>query len=265
MATTVRRRWLIGISLVVHLGVVIGLFIAGFWHLDRLDAGKRRFELSVAPSPPPPPAGGAAAAPESPFKLKQKKIVKERTQLAKIDRTAAPVTAEVPGNRSGSGSDDQPCTGPDCGVGSGSDGPPTGACVGPACPGAEQIDCSEASSLIVPPSVIKGMRISGETQILPSDVDKIAIQRSGKTKIIAGFKVCVGPKGNVESLSLSQSSGFPAWDAAITTALRQWRYRPYQLTPAQQKPRDPRCPPLPAAQSRAVTVCGVVSFIYQQQ
>jgi hypothetical protein len=109
------------------------------------------------------------------------------------------------------------------------------------------------------------MRISGDTQIVPSDVDKVAIMRSGKTKVVAMFKVCVGSKGEVASTTLQASSGYPSWDAAIASALRNWRYRPYQLTPAQMKPRDPRCPALPAAQARAVTVCGVVSFIYAQQ
>jgi len=252
-----KRRWLIGISLVVHVVIVLALFVAGFWKLDRLEF-KRTFELAVAPPPPPPPAAGASALATTKFKLKQKKVVHDVVQpVQHLDEKPA-ATADVAGTGAGAGT----------GTGTGTGDEP-GTCTEPPCgPGeAKEVEkppvCDEPP-LVVPPAVIKGMRISGETQIHPSDVDKVAIMRSGKDKVMATYKVCVGAKGEVASISAAAPSGYASWDSAIAAALRNWRYRPYQLTPAQYAPRDPRCP-RPTGQLHAVAVCGMVTFIYAIQ
>ena len=59
------RPWLVGVSLVVHLAVIFGLFVAGMWRIDRLDAAKHRVDLWTSAEPPPPAAGGPAAKPQT--------------------------------------------------------------------------------------------------------------------------------------------------------------------------------------------------------
>ena len=66
-----KRPLLVAVSLSVHLVVVLGLFVAGFWRLDRLDAPRRTIDLAVAPPPPPAPSGSPSAAEPEPF-TKQK-------------------------------------------------------------------------------------------------------------------------------------------------------------------------------------------------
>src|SRR5262249_40092365 len=146
--------------------------------IDRLEPGKRAFDLAVAPEPPPPPSGSPAAPQMTAFKLKQqKKIIHELAQPQHIeDKT--PVDDTPPGigtgtgtgTRSGSGPGSGSCTTPPCGPGEGKEPP------------FDESICQQQATVFVPPAVIKGMRISGETQIYPSDIDKTAIVHSGKQK-----------------------------------------------------------------------------------
>ena len=84
-----KRRYLIAVSLTVHLVVVLALFVAGFWRIDRLDSPGHRFDLAVQGAPSPAPAGGLDKQVEK-FKKKQPKeektVVKELTQILKEAR-----------------------------------------------------------------------------------------------------------------------------------------------------------------------------------
>jgi TonB family protein len=99
----------------------------------------------------------------------------------------------------------------------------------------------------VPPTVLKGLRISGETQVHPSATEKTAILRDGKTRISATYRVCVGTGGEVTSVSAVKEAGYAGYDAALVSALTAWRYRPYEIG------------------GRRVPVCGMVTFIYSMQ
>ena len=98
----------------------------------------------------------------------------------------------------------------------------------------------------VPPTLLEGQRIAGERNIVPDDVTKVEIQRSGKTKIIGAFKLCVDANGVVTSVDQLKSTGFSAYDAKIKTAMHAWRYRPYRIN------------------GKDAAVCTAVTFIYSQ-
>ncbi len=236
------RPTLVATSLVVHLAIVLALFIAGFWKLDRLDAPRHRVDLAVAPPPPPAPAGSPAGA-KVKLERKQPKHVTHDIVIAPKPEPEEPPTAaaEIPGDGEGSGSG--------TGSGSGSGDPDsTGDCTGEGC-GESTTEPAKKQPIVerevfVPPTVIKRMRIAGETQIQPPDNEKTALLRSGHPRAAATVKVCVGSTGDVASLSFVKSSGYAGWDAAIMRAIRDWRYKPHRVG------------------NLPVAVCGMVTFLY---
>jgi hypothetical protein len=98
----------------------------------------------------------------------------------------------------------------------------------------------------VAPTLLEAYRISGEKNIVPNDATKIAIQQSGKTRIVGAWKLCVNEQGGVKQVALLKSTGFPTYDAAIEKEMRVWKYRPYLINNA----------PVP--------VCTAITFIYSQ-
>jgi len=238
------RRWLVLISAAFHLALVFGLFVAGFWKLEQLDRPRISVALSQPLPPPPAPAGGAAPTQAPKFTPKTPKIIPKvlTQQPEKPIETEKPVATtttgggEGSGAGSGNGSGDitstSTCT-EDCGPGDGS---------GSAVPVVKKKKTTETN---VPPDVIRGMRIAGDTQIHPSDVEKTAMARDGKDRVIAVFKTCVDDNGNVASVHLMKTSGYAGYDRALSDAMFGWRYRPYQIG------------------GEAVTACGIVTFIYQ--
>jgi protein TonB len=98
----------------------------------------------------------------------------------------------------------------------------------------------------VAPTALDANRIAGNKNIIPDDADKRAIARSGKTKLVASFKLCIDVDGNIAEISKLKSSGFPGYDAKIDHEMHDWRYRPFVVNGA----------PAP--------VCTAVTFIYSQ-
>ncbi len=242
------RHTLVAVSLTVHVAAVLGLFVAGFWKLDRLDAPRRSIDLAVAPPPPPALSGSPAAGQHEPFKQKKPRVIpKEVTQppVEKDPETTPVETTTQPTTGTGG-------TGTGAGSGSGTDPHGTGDCVGDHCGPADQKqdEKKEEEPIIeeppfVPPAVIKSMRTSGRTQIQPSDVEKTALLRSGKPRATATVKVCISDTGAVSSLTFAKRSGYAGWDAEILAAMRAWRYKPHRIG------------------TRAVPVCGMVTFLYE--
>ncbi|MEO8701476.1 MAG: hypothetical protein ABI867_15625 [Kofleriaceae bacterium] len=99
----------------------------------------------------------------------------------------------------------------------------------------------------VPPTLLEGMRVAGDRHISPDDVTKTEIQRSGKTKIVGSFKLCIDIDGKPTGVATLKSTGFPAYDAKLTAGMRQWRYRPYTVN------------------GKQTTVCTAITFVYSQQ
>lgn len=241
------RSPLVVASVGVHVVAVSAFFVAGFWNLDRLEPGRRTFDLAVAPPlPAAAAAGGESAHTADPFKKKRPPVTKDIVQPPKLKiETEVTRTSEEPGTGTGTGS------GSGIGSGSGTDPAGTGTCTEEPCgpPAAPVVVKKDPPVVpqIVPPTVIKGMRTAGDTQIHPPAPVKTAIMRDGKTKVTAVYRVCVGTDGEISSLSVVKSSGYAGYDAALDDGLRGWRYRPYVID------------------GRKVPVCGVVTFIYSIQ
>ncbi len=242
------RRYLVAFSLSAHLAVVFGLFVAGFWRLDRLDSPRHTIDLAVASPPPPAPSGSPSAATPEPFVKKKPRVIpKVLTQPTLPEPETKPAATELPPSDGDGG------TGSGAGSGSGTDPKGTGDCVGDHCGPAQPTEvkkveperCQTCDPIQVPPPMIRGMRISGDTQIQPPDLEKTALLRSGKTRATATVKVCVGETGNTTQLTIYKGSGYAGWDTAILRALQNWRYKPHKIG------------------DRAVTVCGMVTFIYE--
>jgi TonB family protein len=89
--------------------------------------------------------------------------------------------------------------------------------------------------------------VSGEKNIIPDDVTKTEIQRSGKTQLMVPVKLCLDRSGNISSVKILKSSGFAAYDQKLIREINKWRYRPFMVNGA----------PSP--------VCSAITFIYRQK
>lgn len=100
---------------------------------------------------------------------------------------------------------------------------------------------------VIPPDILEGRRVAGEKYIVPDDRTKLMIKRDGKDLLIATFQMCLDDTGRVDKVVLLKSSGYPSYDLRLTDAMKQWRYRPYEVdgTP---KP-----------------VCSAITFVYKQR
>jgi protein TonB len=236
------RRTIILASLALHAGLVFVFFVAGFWRIERVEAARLTVAIGVPLPPPPAPSGGASPSKAPTFN--RKKIAHETTQPAVLPVETRPVeavattpgTGEGSGAGSGGGSGDSTDTGTcteNCGPGDGSGS------------GAPPVVVQKKPETMVAPTVLRGMRIAGETQIHPSDVVKTAMLHEGHARSTSVFKTCVGAGGEVTSVAMLKSSGYPEYDGALVAALRGWRYKPYQIG------------------GEAVPVCGIVTFIYE--
>lgn len=233
------RRWLVIPSIAVHAGIVVALLFLGAWHLDKLDPGRTRIDLYTAPPLPAAQEGSPAPKPQA-FKHKEqeKKIVHDL--VVPTDKPDVKAVAQTPpgegldGNGLGSG------TGSGEGTGSGViDGPCTVDCAPPVVAVVERKE-----PRVIPPNVMTGLRISGETQIQPPDTVKTEMHRSGQDRATANYQVCLDASGNVASARALKSSGYPSYDARLASAISTWRYRPYSLD------------------GKGIPVCSVVTFIF---
>ncbi len=99
---------------------------------------------------------------------------------------------------------------------------------------------------VVAPTALEALRVSGEKNIVPDDATKMEIARSGKTKLMGVYKLCLAASGSIQSVSMIKSMGFTAYDTKIQTTMRTWVYRPFMLDGV------------------ATPVCTTVQFAYRQ-
>ena len=100
----------------------------------------------------------------------------------------------------------------------------------------------------VAPTALDANRVSGDKDIVPDDITKAEIGRSGKERLVATYKLCINMEGAINTVSQLASTGFPAYDAKILETIRtKWRYRPFMVN------------------GKAATVCTAVRFIYSQK
>ena len=233
------RRRIIIVSLAFHVALVFTMVAVGLWHLDRVEAGRLSVAIAVPLPPPPAPAGGAA--PSQAPKLVPKHIahgivIPEKRPAETPTVSAAGGGGEGSGSGAGSGSGDTDSTGTcteNCGPGSGS-------AVAELPPVKKQ-----EQTVFVPPTVLRGLRKSGETQIHPSDAVKTSMLHDGHSRVTAVFKVCVGVGGAVDGVTQLKSSGYAGYDQQLTAAMRGWVYQPYEID------------------GRPVPACGAVTFSYE--
>lgn len=239
-----RTAFILG-SILIHAGLGVGVFVSQVWSIERLDGAARpNSGFAVLMPPLPAPSGGTPKLPEVTIEKKQKKIVTEVVQPTVRDDT--PATPAVVPTQSGSGDGLGSGSGPgsagdtghclvDCGPGDGS---------GSAAPRAKPEPPAEVKDTFVPPNVLTMMRLTGTTQIHPTEVTKQAMQRDGRPRTTGIAKVCVSEIGAVTHASMLQSTKYPDYDALLLAGIRSWTYKPY------------------AAKGRNVKVCGTVTFVY---
>ena len=261
------RRWLVAVSITAHLCILAGVFVSGIWRLERLDAAPRKFDLAVqAPPPPPAPAGGSKALQKPDFKpLVPRTVAHGHHQPPPVTVETPPVVT-TPGNGegTGSGSGDPTSVGtctencgpgpvaePTCGNGSVEageqcdDGNTTG---GDGCSATCQIEVKPPPrTATVAPSVLAGLRISGETQVHPDDFTQNQMIRDGVGHVAGVVKLCIAPDGSVGSTRLLASTKYATYDAALVAAVAGWRYQPYRVN------------------GTPVAACSTVRFVYTLQ
>jgi serine/threonine protein kinase/outer membrane biosynthesis protein TonB len=95
---------------------------------------------------------------------------------------------------------------------------------------------------------LEANRTSGDRNIVPDSATMDAITRSGTDKVASSYKICVGTDGNISTVSLLKTSGFPAYDDKIQATIRRdWRYRPFQID------------------GKPTAVCTAIRFVYAQR
>jgi TonB family protein len=260
------RRWLVAVSVIAHLCILIGVFVSGIWRLERLDAGRARFTVGVQQPPPPPaPAGGFKAPPPRDFQPKVPRPVVKGTTQPKVHVDTPPperasgIVGDGGGPGSGAPTDPGTCTEncaagppaePVCGNGSVEageqcdDGNTAG---GDGCSATCRVEVRPPPTATVPPSVLAGLRISGQIQIHPDEVTQNQMIRDGAGRVEARIKLCITADGSVGATQLLASTRYAAYDAALVAAVAGWRYQPYRLNGA------------------AVPACSTVRFVYTIQ
>jgi protein TonB len=228
-------------GVIVHLAVFVALWIDSIWRIEMLDRPKLTQKLSMAPEPPPPPPpppGGAR--PQTVQINKPKTKVKDIVQPVKIEKQEQQKVEEAgdPAGEEG---------GVEGGVAGGVVGGDINGVAG-APPPPPPPPPPPAPPQIVAPTALEASRIAGEKNIIPNDVTKTEIMRSGKTKLVGAFKLCLSAAGQISSVTMIKSTGFPAYDNKILQTMRgEWKYKPFAIN------------------GKAVPVCTSVTFIYSQQ
>ena len=224
-------------AVVFHIVLFLTMWIKTIWDIEQLEKPKTSIDLAVAPPPPPPPPpppGGAK--PHDVIITPKKRTVKDIVQPVKIEKQETKQETQEVGVEGGEeGGVEGGVVGGDINGALGAPPPPPPPPPPPAPP------------QNVAPATLEASRIAGNKNIEPTDVTKTEIQRSGKSKVIGSFKLCLTTEGAISVVSMLKSTGFPPYDQTIMSRMRaEWRYRPFMVN------------------GKAVPVCTAVTFIYSQ-
>jgi hypothetical protein len=243
------KRIFLTVSAIAHVGFAIGFVVAGMWRLEKLAVERGPTDLAVM-NPPGNSGGGAAPRPAAaPIKKPTRKIIKEVTQPTVKQKDQRTIASEEPtgpigdgGGGDGKGHDlptiGSGCLVEPCGVGDPPEvKPPIAVPV---------IVTPPAQPTVVAPSVVAGLRLSGETQITPPDVVATAISRDGVARVSGTFKMCLTTGGEISSVTTLKSTAYAGYDDQIKRVMHTWRYRPYLIG------------------GSAAPVCSVITFTYSQ-
>jgi periplasmic protein TonB len=228
---------LVGAGVAIHVALFVGMWIKTTWDIKKLEVPDNEIELALAPPPPPVAAPPAGAKKPQNVEIKVRKIkVKDIVQPVKIEKieSVEPETSSDP-------------DAPEGGEGTGGDGVAAEGIALPQAPPPPPPPPPPAPPAVVAPTALEQMRVAGEKLIVPDDVTKTEISRSGKSKLVTTYKICINVNGDVSQVNMLKSSGFPSYDSKIQREMRGWKYRPFSVD-GQAKP-----------------VCTSVTFIYQQK
>jgi protein TonB len=227
---------LLGAMLLFHVVLFVTMWVKTIWDIEQLERPKSSMDLAIAPPPPPPPPPPKGGVRPKDVTITPKKVkVRDIVQPVKIEKqeVAAPVETGDPNGVEG---------GVEGGV---VGGDLAGAVAAPPPPPPPP---PPAPPQNVAPTALEASRISGEKNIVPDDVTKTEISRSGKDKLVGSYKLCITVDGNINTVSQLKSTGFPAYDSKIQNTIRgEWRYRPFMVN------------------GKAAAVCTAVTFIYSQK
>lgn len=259
---TLKSALIVG-SAVVHAAAVAGLVVAALWQVDRLPLGADPVDIAIKMPMPPM---GAAALPAGkrqdilPPKVAQVPKIRVTGVVQPTKQAVEPAVATGPAGPTdgppggGAGGDGPPCRLatdapsdlPICATG------PTPPCTDPPCtedgdpPEAKPPVVAERHEIVnVPPTVAKGLRLSGDEQVFPARMTQLAMVHDGKTQVRGTFQVCVDEGGSISSVRRLASTGYADYDGALMDAMRGWRYKPY------------------AVDGKAAPMCTVQVFVYR--
>jgi TonB family protein len=256
------RRWLVAVSVVAHLAIVGGLVVSGIWRIEQVERGRGHPLALGAPLPPPPAASGGHTDPKPTEPTPRPRIARGRVQPAKKP-AVAPIDTGNDAHDRDIGNEITDIDGP-CLENCGEAPPAAPVCgngsleVGEQCDDGNTLDgdgCSAScrtearpapppATATVIPSVLQGLRISGETQVHPSTVTQNQMIHDNATRVEGIVKLCLDTGGSVASARMLRPTGYGAYDQTLLAAVRDWRYRPYTVN------------------STPVPACSTVTFIY---
>jgi protein TonB len=221
-------RWafmlLVGV-VALHGTAGAGLLVYSWLKIEKLETPDTGVKASLDLPPPPPPPKGSnkqhLEAKKDPTPHKIKPVDTVQPEKRKAEDPTPPSEADEPeGDPNGEEG------GQVGGVVGGQVGGVVGGVV-TAPPPPPPPPPPPAKVQTVTPQALAANRVSGDAQIAPADVTKTEIQRSGKTRIVVPFKICVGTNGSVKSVKILKSSGFPAYDSKIENEAGDWKYKPF--------------------------------------
>ena len=247
-----RRKIFFTASGILHGGAIAALIVAAMWRVDKLELDRQPPQITVIPPPPPGNSGGGRRqtlpTPQAQTRPRKTKVttpvqpfqVKPDDTTTTVEETGDPGTG---GGGDGKGHDTPEIgsgciEGVDCGVAEVKPPEPPKPCSDPS--RAHDADCQPPQP--PPLVVVEKLRISGETQIQPSDDIKVMMQREGKTSLHVTFKVCLDASGSVTQTARLGSTGYGDYDDRLAAAIATWKYSPYKVN------------------GHAIAVCGPVTF-----
>jgi hypothetical protein len=76
--------------------------------------------------------------------------------------------------------------------------------------------------------LLESKRISGATEVIPNDLDRLKLQqKGGEVTVVGVFRVCVDEAGAVESVLPIQPTGLVSYDRKIVSTVHDWKYQPF--------------------------------------
>jgi hypothetical protein len=241
------RRWLVPVSLSVHFAAGLGLYAAGVWRIDKVEAAHVPTQIGVLPLEAP--SGGEKKLVANKPVVEKKQVAKDVTQPTIRTHEPPPVAdPKQPDDSDGGGK------GSGTGPGSGSGDPlSTGTCTE---------NCGTIPTPPIPPvppdppphkdevrnvtaETLKALFQSGEREIHPPDTVVTQMQRDGKSETLGIFKLCLDAAGAPSSVAMLRSTGYDAYDSRLAAGMWQWRYRPFQVN------------------GRGVPVCSAIHFKFR--